>query len=905
MSLKKLNTTCRPGQPGNLKMKTILAVLVLILNSFGAVSQKPVIDDQAIKDWPSVDNPGISPNGKYVFFTIRNVPVGHTTLIIKAAEGNWSRSIADASGMEFSNDNRCLLFTKGKDSLCILRPGSDSMRIISGAGAFQFSGRSTIVYKNSPMNMLTIENFITGAKQSFKNVKDYRLIRESNTLAVYTSYKNNREFRTVDLDDFSEKPIWTSNDTATIERYQFNKGGKQVALVIRQKAGGKFQNQLWYYRTGMTGAVELAHPGSLGFDTSFTIGKFLPMFSKNGNWVFFYGQKNEPDVKVADLPAVDVWSYRDKMVQSEQLNGMDPDKVLFAVDCQGDSVERLENKNEMATPAGLEDFVIITGNYFGPSFYAEAWHNNNAPQTYSLFNLLTGKKVFLTSSKDPDLIYTRNERIIFFDRKVKAYFCYNIKDGRKWNITTGIPGGLIFQLSDINDRRLPNEVGTAGLLNGDSSILVYDNYDVWKVNFITRQKPICLTGRFGFRNHIKFRLVYEGEDQRRPGKLLLSAFNTSTKQNGFYLCSADKDMAPTRLVMEDVSYYRVQRTDINVELTLDYPFRPVKARDADVFIVRKMTSEKSPNYFLTEDFRKFAPISQVYPEAQYNWLTATLMSFQTGGGRLEKGILYKPENFEPKKKYPLILYYYEEMSDRLHDYAKPDLMKGDLNIPWFVSRGYLVFTPDITYTIGRPGKSARDCIVSAAKYLAGLPYVDGKKMGLQGHSFGGFETNYTVTHSKMFAAAVAGAGPTDFVSGYGSLQGLGTQQDMFETGQLRIQRTLWERPDLYFENSPVLKANTVTTPLLMMHNKEDGNVPWQQGIELFTALRRLGKRVWLLQYDGERHVFYGDSKADLDYTIRVTQFFNHYLKGAPAPVWMTQGIPGRLKGFVTGYDLDL
>ncbi|GGB24038.1 hypothetical protein GCM10011511_54930 [Puia dinghuensis] len=317
-----------------------------------------------------------------------------------------------------------------------------------------------------------------------------------------------------------------------------------------------------------------------------------------------------------------------------------------------------------------------------------------------------------------------------------------------------------------------------------------------------------------------------------------------------------------------------------------------------------MTAEQSMNLFLTTDFSHYTRISNIFPERNFNWLTTELVTWKTFDGTIDQGILYKPENFDPHKKYPMLIHYYERKSDNLHNFIRPEPSNSELNIPFFVSHGYLVFTPDIHYKVGRPGKSAYNAIVSGALYLASRSYVDDKKMGLQGFSFGGFETNYVITHSHLFAAAMSVSGMSDFISAYGSIIYDGTsRQRQYELYRDRMGTTPWQRPDLYIENSPVLRADKVTTPLLMMANTEDANVPVQQGIEFFTALRRLGKKVWMLQYDGENHNLAGQL-AKKDLTERMFQFFNYYLKGEPAPKWMTKGIPAALKGIDTGLEFD-
>jgi len=259
--------------------------------------------------------------------------------------------------------------------------------------------------------------------------------------------------------------------------------------------------------------------------------------------------------------------------------------------------------------------------------------------------------------------------------------------------------------------------------------------------------------------------------------------------------------------------------------------------------------------------------------------------------------------FNGGKRYPVIFHYYESKSDELNRYHAPEIAIGDINVPWFVSRGYIVFIPDIKYTVRQTGKSALNAVVSAANYLKQFFWVDTAHMGLQGHSYGGFETNYIITHSTIFKAAVESAGVTDLVSIYCGIGDgkAGDQMSYFENGQGRMGgATLWEQKQSYIDESPIFNADKITTPVLMVHNKKDPAVPWTQGVELFTALWRLQKPAWMLQYDGSDH---GQSGADaLDYTIRITQFFDHYLKGMPPPKWMTD--PG-YNATAAGYELDI
>jgi dipeptidyl aminopeptidase/acylaminoacyl peptidase len=268
--------------------------------------------------------------------------------------------------------------------------------------------------------------------------------------------------------------------------------------------------------------------------------------------------------------------------------------------------------------------------------------------------------------------------------------------------------------------------------------------------------------------------------------------------------------------------------------------------------------------------------------------------------------LYKPENFDSKKKYPVIIHIYERLSQNLNKFQRPGATNGALDIAWFVSQGYLVFTPDIHYKVGYPGLSAYNSVIGAVKYLSKFKWVNIKSIGIQGHSFGGYETNFIISHSKLFAAGISSSGVSNFISSYGSLEtNVGTShQFIYEMGQNRLSSTMWENPSVYIENSPIFRVDKISAPMLTVANKKDGRVNFDQGVEFFTAMRRLGKRAWMLQYDDEDHGI-DHKKCYKDYLVRSTQFFDHYLKGTNAPRWMLYGVPAKVKVIETGLELDL
>jgi dipeptidyl aminopeptidase/acylaminoacyl peptidase len=381
---------------------------------------------------------------------------------------------------------------------------------------------------------------------------------------------------------------------------------------------------------------------------------------------------------------------------------------------------------------------------------------------------------------------------------------------------------------------------------------------------------------------VAFRVVrYERDDPADrwidPAKpLLLRAENEETYDSGFYRTRVDAAEPPTKLIMAAKNFTP-----------------PIQARDAEVYVLAASTFSEFPDLLLTDEkFRDFKKVSNANPQqAGILWGTSELIHFKSADGVPLKGTLYKPENFDPQKKYPMIVYIYERLSQNLHSYVEPRPMHT-INVSYYVSNGYVVLEPDIAYKIGYPGQSALNCVLPAIQEVVDRGFVNEKAIGIQGHSWGGYQIAYMVTRTNRFRAAAAGAPVADMISAYDGIRwGPGIpRQFQYERTQSRIGGSIWEYPLRYIENSPIFAADRVNTPLLMIHNDADDAVPWYQGIEYYLALRRLGKEVYLFTYNGEPHGLRRRANQK-DYAMRLQTFFDYYLKGAPKPDWLDHGIP--------------
>lgn len=317
--------------------------------------------------------------------------------------------------------------------------------------------------------------------------------------------------------------------------------------------------------------------------------------------------------------------------------------------------------------------------------------------------------------------------------------------------------------------------------------------------------------------------------------------------------------------------------------------RPRRSLSIPIFIYTKGNFEEPNNIYITKDiFRTEQQITAINPQQKdYNWGTVELVHWMTKDSISAEGLLYKPEDFDPKKKYPVMIYFYDRESDRLYSYTSPSPSRSIINIPYFVSNGYIVFVPNIYYKEGEPGQSAMRSIMPGVDMISKNKWIDQENMAIQGQSWGGYQVAYMITQTDRFKAAGAGAPVSNMTSAYGGIRTSSgvTRQMQYEQGQSRIGKNLWDGYNLYYKNSPLFFIPNVKTPVLIMHNDKDGAVPWAQGVEFFVGLRRMGKQAWMLQYKGEDHNLVHRHNAK-DLSEKLAEFFDHFLKGAPEPEWM-------------------
>ena len=454
------------------------------------------------------------------------------------------------------------------------------------------------------------------------------------------------------------------------------------------------------------------------------------------------------------------------------------------------------------------------------------------------------------------------------------YYTYEMASGKKHNITKDVPTSFINEEDDHNVTKPP--IRSLGWVKDGVSVLLYDNWDVWNVP-VHGGKGVNLTvngKKDGIRYRRRFRLDPEEKGVDLSGPVYFGPYGEWTKKRG--VARVDKGKPGAKILLWD-----------------DASFSLIKAKKAGVYLYSKQTHKDYPDYYVTKSsLKKGQKITEANPQQkEFLWSDgALLVDYKSDKGDKLQAALFLPANHEKEKSYPTIVYIYEKLSQGLNRYYVPSARGFNKSV--YTSRGYAVLMPDIVYKMNDPGMSSVWCVLPAIKAAVATGVVDKDRIGIHGHSWGGYQSSFLVTQTDIFRACVTGAPLTNMISMYSSIywNSGSANQPIFESSQGRFTGGYWENIEAYTRNSPVYYAQNVKTPLIILHNDKDGAVDWNQGIEYFNTLRRLNKPVVMLQYKGENHGLRKPANQK-DYTRRMREFFDHHLLGKPAPKWLEEGVP--------------
>lgn len=902
--------------------KTLLTLFIVACATMGFSQGKKPLTFADYSKWNHITRAGISADGQWMSY-VQQPNGGDNTLFLKNLEADSVHKVNYAANAVFSED--------GKWAAYIVSTSNKEAKKLREAR------------KEVPAT-LYVHNLQTGKKEKFENVQRFEFSNDSRHIAIHR--KKNSEDKSrhrgsdlilkslggesllnlgnvsqfafnkkaaylayivdadamvgnglylVSLADYTVKALDTDNelysqlvwDDAQAKRKDWTIKGYQLAvlkgteadsisyrnnkIVVFQHVGKKEQAKKVY------AAIDLD-----GFPEGYVISDFGSLrWSEHGQTLFFGLKEQEPTVKLSrdTIANVDVWHWKDEMIQTVQIRRrmmLSRQTFLSALHLNTGKFIQLANDDMRSVSISGHPQYAIGRN--DRSYITDVNWGESPADLYRV-DLVTGEtKMFAKYISRPIGTSPDGRYYLYFGEG--QIHVYDLEKDVVTNLTAKAPVSFADR-----DHPYPNATpsyGYAGFTADRKSVIVNHHYDLWLLA-LDGSKAENLTAGFGDAEEIRLRYVKldpeeEYIDTRKD--LLLSAYGEWTKKTGYF--SGKVGQKPREIVYEDRAYGK-----------------PLKALNSDKVLYTIQSFTEFPDYHVsTTSFKDIKKVTNANPQQEeYAWGKRILVDYTNSRGVRLQGTLALPADYEPGKKYPMIVYFYEKMSQNHNQYSMP-VYDDRPHISYYASNGYLVFQPDNVYEEGRPGTSALDCITSAVQKVIDLGYADPKRIGLQGHSWGGYQSSFILTQTDMFACVITGAPPTNIESFYNNIYGsTGTNHHgITEIGQIRMGRnvTPWSNRADYQRENPMYHADKIKTPFLILHGTADGAVDWAQGMEFFNAARRLGKEVIFLSYPGEDHHL-GNEANQKDFQLRMNQYFDHYLKGTEAPEWMIKGIPNLKK----------
>jgi len=909
-------------------------IFLLLLLPLCAAAQKPALNMAAIDGWKHIRNPQLSADGQWAGYELEP-NTGDKTLLLYHVPSKITRSFSRSSGLSFSADSRHAVFMThpAEDSLKALRRqkvdkddlpedtlvvfdlnAREQLKIPRVKSFFlpeKWSG--WLAYQLDPMprdtslpdsvkvkmeneengSLLVFRNLQSGQADSVRFAKTVKMAEEKAFFLVHTTGdKEGLEpgvYR-YDAEQQQLQPLLTGK--GKYGKMGLSRTGSRVAfLALRDTTEQQVTAyQLWQSTNGK--AAQLLADSSASFlPEGYLISEHFELEYSEDESKLFFGISPPPVLQDTSLLEeeivnVEVWTSQDPRLYTHEEARLEEEreKAYTCIYHLGDGTIvqlggealpeiRLGDEGNAAIALGLDET---------PYLQQISWEGFPVRKDVYLVNVNTGqrKRIADNVAGNPRLS-PMAEYVYWYSHPDSSWFAYSVREQKLRQLARSVKTPFY---DELNDRPMhPYPYGIAGWTTEDDFIMVYDRYDVWLIDPRNNIAPNNLTkGRVNQRRYRYIKLDEEQRSIEEVKPMLFHRFDEGDKSSGYVWFNIHTGIK--EVVQEGPYYY-----DMDVQ----------KAKNEDHFLFTRERFTEFPDLRLSTDgLSTAAKISDANPQqSKYRWGTAEPYQWTNANGDRMEGILIKPEGFNPERQYPMMTYFYERYADRLHRHWTPRYPRSYINFPYYASRGYVIFIPDIHYQVGYPGKSALDAVTTGVTSLLEKGFIDRERIGIQGHSWGGYQSAYIITQTDLFKCAESGAPVVNMTSAYGGIRWKSGLSRMFqyEHTQSRIGGTLWEKPLRYIENSPLFYADKINTPVLILHNDEDGAVPWYQGIEFFVALRRLGKPAWLLNYNGDPHGVKGPTNRR-DFMQRMQQFFDYYLLDAPMPEWMERGVPPVEKG---------
>lgn len=897
----------------HLKYLAFVACLGSLSPAFAQNASKSLTVDDLVT-WQRITDREISDNGKWVACKMEPWE-GDATVYLYAAQGQETATFSPADKFAFSASSGYLVVTQtpGKstvDSLKVLKTKEDKMPmntlvIYSVAGkketidslkTFKLADEADwIAYQRGRKDSTLYVRSLDGSKTfQFPTVTDFQFAKKSGML-YYTSAAEG-EAGIFTLNPEKGSPALIKEGKGVFKQTTFDEKGERLAFLYCADKDSSYKALSLWLSEHNAPAKEIATRGNKAFPAEWVINENgMLQFSKSASRLFF-GTSPEPRQKdttqlAENRPNVQVWSWDEPVQYTVQNYNKEKDlkKSYQAVYNLGNgSIFQLANEELPNIQLGNEgDAALALLSTSRPYSLSSMWEARTRSDYYTVSLDNGERKQIAQADYGRFRLSPQGKYAYWYGETDSCWYTIALAEGKRYRLTTPESFPAWDEENDVPNH--PYAHGAAGWTANDQNLLIYDRYDIWKFDPTAATSPINLTVN-GRKEKLSYRLEQLDKEARfiDLGKpQLLKGFNETTKGYGFYNARLSAPAAPKTL------------------LAGNYMLRSInKAKNTDDVIYTMETFQQYPDiHYSTLAFKKSVQLTHGDKQQEgFIWGTAELVSWISLDGRPLEGVVYKPANFDPNKKYPMMVNFYERNSETLYNYRMPEPHRSTIDYHLYNSNEYVIFNPDIRYVDGYPGESCYNCLMPGITMMIAKGYINEKGIGAQGHSWGGYQIAYLATRTNLFSAIESGAPVVNMFSAYGGIRwGSGMARSFqYEHTQSRLGATPWSSPLRYLENSPLFTMDKVQTPILIMHNDADGHVPWYQGIEYFVAMKRLGKPCWLLNYTGEPH-WPMHMANRIDFQRRMFQFFNHYLKNQKMPKWMSEGVPAVEQPFELGY----
>ena len=910
-------------------------------NLLHAQDEKQALTQEDIAAWNQIEAPLLSPDGRWISYVLQPNE-GDPALMLYDTRQKKESSFKRANEARISADSRFLAFlvhppedslkaqrrrkvkeeNLPKDTLAIYTLADGQFKKIPGVKSFTLPEKWSgwLAYHMAPLpadttlpdsikvkkeneengSLLVLYNLASGKEDSIPYVHSYIAAEEGPGFLIHSTGKDSTfEAGTYYFDGAEGQLYPLLTGKGTYAGLALDKEGTQAAfLAYRDTLKPQVAPYtLYHWQKGQPAPSPIADSSAAFLPDEWILSEHGKIeFSEDGSKLYF-GMAPPPVLQDTtlleeEIVNIEVWAYTDPRLYTQEETELEKEQkrsFTCVYHSATGKVTALGSEELPEVQAGHEGNAKIALAYNPKPYYREmSWEEGPVCKDVYVVDLVTGKATLIAKKVCGNPSLSPEARFVYwYSHPDSAWFAYAIEKGQLAKLAPEVSTPFY---DELNDRPMhPSPYGIAGWTTGDDFIMIYDRYDVWLVDPSGQLAPNNLTnGRPVKKQYRYIKLDPEERAIEEVKPMLFHTFDERSKASGyawFNIHTGVKDQ-----VQEGPFAY-----SRNVQ----------KAKNADAYLFTRENFQVFPDLqYSSSHLQAFTQASHANPQqSNFRWGSIELFRWTGAQGQEMEGLLIKPEGFKPGKQYPAITYFYERYADELHRHWTPRFPRSFINFPYYASRGYVIFIPDIHYRVGYPGESALDAVTTGLTALLDEGFIDRSRIGVQGHSWGGYQSAYLITRTNLFRCAESGAPVVNMTSAYGGIRwGSGlSRMFQYERTQSRIGGTLWEKPLRYIENSPLFYTDRIETPVLILHNDDDGAVPWYQGIEFFVALRRLGKPAWLLNYNGDPH---GVAKQQnkKDFQRRMQQFFDHYLLDGPMPEWMKRGVPPMEKGIRQGFE---